>query len=236
MGSKKPSAPSPPSPTRTATKATQAQIAQLPLILQAQEEYGPKFTQADLELLREFAPQVVEEQMKLEREFGPELARLTRERQALLAPETIVGQERLQEELERPVSELLTPEEEQQFKADLRAAQSVRGLAESGEAAIDEIRQLTALRQQIKAQRLNLALSAIGRVPIGASNVIQTPTPSPGQLVQNVTPSDIFGLTASNYQQLTRQHQTQAEFQNQRQANFFNLAGSGMSMIGNIFG
>lgn len=199
---KKASSPEPPSASETTKDAIQAQVESLPEILAAQQEFGPQFTQAELDLAKEFSPQFLQEQLRLQEEFGPQIAEALRSQREVETPELAAAQDVLTEFLEQ--ENLLTPQEEQKFRADSRAATSVRGLGEGGEAALEEIRGLTALRQQLKSQRLNVALSTAGRTPVGGS-LVQQQNVSPGQLVQNVAPSDIFGLQENVFSNLTSQ-------------------------------
>ncbi len=183
MGSSGNSVPQPPSVKETSAQAIQAQIDALPKMLAAQKQYGGQFSEQELKLLQQYGPQYAE--------FQNQMTDITN-------PQARAGQGLLTQELQRPMSELLTPEEVGQFQADSRAATSSRGLGESGFGALEEIRGLTALRQQIKAQRLNLALSASGNAPV-AQTFASSGQMSPGQMVQNVNPSQIFGLAQSNY-------------------------------------
>jgi len=197
MGGSSPKAPTPPSPAQTTRESIQAQIESLPEILSAQKEFGPQFSQEALNQLGEFGPQQIEQQLRLQEKFGPQIAEALRAQRAVETPELAAAQDVLNKFLSQ--ENLLTPNEEQQFRADSRAATSVRGLGEGGEAALEEVRGLTALRQQLKAQRLNIALSTAGRTPIGGSLVGQPQAQN--QLVQNVQPSDIFGLVSNNFAQ-----------------------------------
>ena len=183
------------SPEVVAQESIQAQLDALPQIVAAQKQYSPELLQMELDNLTEFGPQFMEQQIGLEGEYGPELARVTRESIGELAPERIAGQDVISSYLANDA--LLTPQEEEQFRADHRAASSVRGLGESGEAALDELRQLTGLRQSLKSQRLNIALSAAGLVPVTGQQTTQTPNTSVNQLVQNVSPEAFMGLSAS---------------------------------------
>ena len=183
MGSSGSLAPKPPDPYETSEKSIQAQIDALPKILEAQQKYGGQFSETELDLLRQ---------------YGPQYANLQNQLSDITAPQARAAQGLLTQEFQRPMSELLTQDEVAQFQADSRAATSARGLGESGFGALDEIRGLTALRQQIKAQRLNLALGATGGLPAATSFTNQGQV-SQGQMVQNVQPSQIFGLAQSNY-------------------------------------
>lgn len=192
----------PPQPTaqETTAESIQAQVSSLPDILAAQQEFGPQFTQLDLEQLQQFGPQFAETLLGLQREFGPQITAALREEQAQLAPELTAAQGVLTEFLGQ--EDLLTPQEERQLQQDVRGAQGVRGFAlESGLGAEQEIEELTRLRQELKTRRLNIALSTAGRVPIGGQSQFQPSQQAfgPGQLVQNVAPSQIFGLAGQNF-------------------------------------
>lgn len=190
-----PAAPAAVDAKETTKEMIQAQIDSLPDILKAQAEYGPQFTALQIEQLQKYAPDLLTEQIKLEKEFGGQLAEATRAETEILAPERIAASELLAKYLQE--EETLTPEEERLYREDIRSAQSTRGLAESGFGAIDEVRQLTALRQQLKQQKLNIALSSAGLIPTNPGASINAPQQQ--QLVQNVSPSDYFDLVASSY-------------------------------------
>lgn len=191
-GGDEPEPPAVPSPTQVSESAVQAQAANLPEILRAQQEFGPQFVEAQLALQEQFAPRALKDQLALQQQFAPGFAEATRDITQILRPEAIAGQERLLEELQRPLAETLSPEEEAAFQRSSRAATSVRGLGESGFGALEEVRGLTDLRNQLRQQRLNLALSTVGAIP---TQPTQMPTPqvSAGQLVQNVQPATFFG-------------------------------------------
>jgi len=77
----------------------------------------------------------------------------------------------------------------------VRAAQSVRGIGDiSPLGAIQESAEIQRLRSNLRARRINVALSTAGRVPIGGVPTVQG-TIGRGQLVQNVSPENIFGGT-----------------------------------------
>lgn len=231
-GGDDPEPPRAPSSQETTKEAIQAQIESLPDILKAQQEYGPQFTQLQLENLRRFGPQFLEESIGLEKEFGPELALATRQSLGVLAPERIAGQDVLADYLRQ--QNLLTPEEEQQFRQDVRAATSVRGLGESGEAKLEEIRQLTQLRQQLKNQRLNIALSSAGLIPTTPGAFVGTPKTSQPQLVQNVTPSDIFGLTSNTFKTQADIYKTGVESVSERRGQTFGISGEALAAAATV--
>jgi len=189
------SVPKPPDPYETSMDSIKAQIDSLPKILAAQKKYGGQFTAEELKILQEYGPQFAQTQM--------DIAGIT-------SPQSVAAQKLLASEFERPVDELLTAGEAQQFRSYSRAATSVRGLGESGFGALEEIQGLTALRQNLKMQRLNLALGATGGMP-QSSSYTQQGQISPGQLVQNVNPSQIFGLAQSNYSTQMQGWQTQQQ-------------------------
>lgn len=226
MGGSSALAPTPPTAVGTATESTEAQLAQLPSILKAQQEFGPQFAQQQIDQLLALGPQALQAELGFQKEFGPQFAEAQRAQREIEAPELGTAQDVLNKFLQE--ENLLTPQEEEQFRADSRAATSVRGLGEGGEAALEEIRGLTALRQQLKAQRLNIALSTAGRTPIGGSLVGQ-PNVGTGQLVQNVAPTDIFGLTNNNFTQQSRNFQAS-------QAARGDIIGGALGAVGSIGG
>ena len=191
MGGKSPAAPSPPppppSPGETSAQAIQAQIDALPKILAAQQQFGPQFSQLNLEELQKFGPEFAQAALNLQKEFGPQFAEVERG----LAPELAGAQQTL--------ATFLGGTDETEFEAlkpgllqQVRAGQSQRGLGDiSPLGSIDESVQLQQLKQSLKDRRLNVALSTAGRVPIGGIPQIQGQTGT-GQLVQNVAPASIF--------------------------------------------
>lgn len=94
-------------------------------------------------------------------------------------------------------------------------------MAESGFSAREEFEKLTGLRQQLKSRFLNVALAASGRLP-AAGEATVTPQGTSQQLVQNVTPGQIFGAQAANQQTAASIFNTQAGFS----SNIFNTAAS----------
>jgi len=197
MGGGSPAAPTPPppapSPGETSAQAIQAQIDALPKILASQQQFGPQFSQLNLEQLQQFGPEFAQSALDLQKKFGPQFAAVERE----LAPELAGAQ--------RTLSDFLGGTDEAEFAAlspgllqQVRAGQSQRGLgAISPLGSIDESVQLQQLKQSLKDRRLNVALSTAGRVPIGGVPQIQGQSGT-GQLVQNVSPESIFGAQASN--------------------------------------
>lgn len=69
--------PPPPAPGETSAEAIQAQIDAIPKILDTQREFGPQFTQLQLEELNRFGPEFAQVAIDLAREFGPQLAEQT---------------------------------------------------------------------------------------------------------------------------------------------------------------
>lgn len=226
-----------PSPLETSQQAIQAQIEATPQILATQQEFGPQFTQLQLDQLREFGPQFAQEALALSGEFGPELAQQTREQQAILDPSRIAGSEAITSFLEQG-PEALTAEEERQFTQDVRSAQSVRGLAESGFGAQDEFSKLTSLRQNLKNRFLNVALSASGRLPAtGQATVGPSPQSfGPAPLVQNVSPGTFFGGQAAQNQFTSSIFGTQANIFGTQQGAATAARGQNLALIGSGFG
>ena len=190
-GSKQASPPPPapaPSPQETSAQAIQAQIDALPKILASQQQYGPQFSQLNLEQLQEYGPQFAEAALQLQKQYAPQFADIERS----LSPELAGAQSTL--------ANFLNQTDQQEYESlapgllqDVRSAQSQRGLgAISSLGAIDESVQLQRLRQSLKDRRLNVALSTAGRVPISSFPQIQGQSGT-GQLVQNVSPDSIFG-------------------------------------------
>ena len=183
-----PSPPPAPSASETSAQAIQAQIDALPRILASQQQYGPQFSQLNLEQLQKYGPEFAQAALDLQRKFGPEFAAVERD----LSPELAGAQSTL--------ASYLSGSDEQEYNAlrpglleDVRSAQSQRGLgAISPLGSIDESVQLQRLKQSLKDRRLNVALSTAGRVPIGGMPSVQGQTGT-GNLVQNVDPNSIFG-------------------------------------------
>lgn len=192
-------APVAPKPSSVAKESIEAQVAAIPDIFQAQKEFGPQFTQLELEQLKQFGPQFAREALDLQKEFGPQVGEALRAEQEAAQPELASARRVLTQFLDQP--ELLSPEEKRRLQQDVRGAQGVRGFAlESGVGSLDEIKQLTELRQALKTRRLNIALATAGRAPItGGTQTSQQTAFGPGQLVQNVTPGQVFGLASGTF-------------------------------------
>jgi len=179
--------PPPPSTTETSAQAIQAQIDALPKILASQQQYGPQFSQLNLDQLKEFGPRYAQAALDLQKEFGPAFAEVERS----LSPELAGAQKTL--------ADFLSQTEDAEYNAlkpglieDIRSAQSARGIgAISPLGSIDESVQLARLKQSLKERRLNVALSTAGRVPISGVPQIQGQTGT-GQLISNVSPQSIF--------------------------------------------
>lgn len=193
-----PAAPAPaPSAQETSAQAIQAQIDALPKILASQQQYGPQFSQLNLEQLQKYGPQYAQAALDLQKTFGPQFADVERS----LSPELAGAQSTL--------ASFLGQTDDAEYASlrpglleDVRGAQSQRGLgAISPLGAIDESVQLQRLKQSLKDRRLNVALSTANRVPIGNMPSVQG-TSGTNQLVQNVSPNSIFdyqnGLNSFN--------------------------------------
>lgn len=191
MGGDSQAAPTPapaPSVGETSAQAIQAQIDALPKILASQQQYGPQFSQLNLEQLQKYGPEFAQAALDLQRKFGPQFAQIERD----LSPELAGAQDTL--------ANYFKGDDEAEYNSlqpflqeKIRASQSQRGLGTiSPLGSIDESVQLAQLKQSLKDRRLNVALSTAGRVPIGGMPTVQGQTGT-GQLVQNVSPDSIFG-------------------------------------------
>lgn len=226
-------APAAPDPMQVSRQAIQAQIQGLPDIISAQQQYGPQFTQAELDLLREFAPQFLTEQVELEREFAPQIAEITREQQEILAPERVAAQNLLREFFETPQG--LSDTERALIQEQSRSAQSARGLAETGFGAVEEVRALADLRNQIRQQQLTLAANSAGQVPVSGGFTTSVPNVSPGRLVQNVTPGNIFGLAGQNIAASSATADRRSDILSEIIGGGFSLVGKGNTSTGGTF-
>jgi len=196
--------PEPPTPqpvqntTETASQSIQAQIDATPDILATQQEFGPQFTQLQLDQLTEFGPQFAEQALQLSQDFGGSFAQQVRDEQGILAPERVAGSEAITDFINAG-AESLSPEEIREIEQSARSAASARGFGSSGFSAEDEILRLFQVRQGLKNRFLDVSLSASGRLPAaGGQTVGNAPQAGgPGQLVQNVSPSTFFGGQAS---------------------------------------
>lgn len=181
-GSSPSAPPAPPSAGETSRESIQAQIDALPEIFRAQSQYGPQFSQLQLDQLRQFGPQFADEALKLRDKISPESGAAS-----------------------RSLADYLGGNDQSEFDAlkpglveDVRAGQSARGFATASPlGAIDESVQIQRLKSSLKDRRLNVALSTAGRQPLGGING----TTGTGQLVQNIDPSSFFGYqgNVNNY-------------------------------------
>ena len=237
-GGGEPEAPAPPppapSPLETSAEAITAQIDAVPRILETQQEYGPQFSQMQLDQLKEFGPQYAEEGLNLSQQFGTQFAEQMKAEQDILDPSRTRGSEAINQYLEEGYEDL-TSTERSTIQEDARSAGSARGLAESGFGAVDEVSRLFNARQQLKSRYLNVALAASGRLPnTQTGQTVQAGQAgyAPQQLVQNVSPTSIFGAQASNNNFASSNFGTQSNiFGSQVQ-----MRGQNMSMISDIAG
>lgn len=231
MGGSEPQQPTPapaPSVSETSAQAIQAQIDAQPKILAAQQQYGPQFSQLNLEQLQKYGPEFAQAALDLQRQFGPQFAAIERD----LSPELAGAQSTL--------ASYLSGNDEAEYNAlapgllqQVRAGQSQRGLgAISPLGSIDESVQLQQLKQSLKDRRLNVALSTAGRVPIGGMQNIQGQTGT-GQLVQAPSSSDLFGYQQGLNSFNASIFGSQAGMYNQQQASSGNPFGS---ILGGVTG
>jgi hypothetical protein len=192
-GSSPPPAPQAPNMQETSAQAIQAQIDALPKIFQAQQQWGGQFAQQELDHLLQFGPGYAEAALALSQQFGPGFAEQVRKEQEILAPERVAGSQAVMDYLKLGPTGL-SAEDEATIQRQSRAAQSTRGLAESGFGAVDEALQLFGAREALKSQYLNVALSTAGMLPAAGGQTVQAnPQAYGGQLVHNVTPSEMIG-------------------------------------------
>jgi hypothetical protein len=217
-----------PTAKETSAEAIQAQLNALPQIVSAQRQFGPELTQIQLDSLNRFGPQFAQASIALEKQFGPQLAEATLASQNVLDPSRSAGSQAIAKYLQGGPDQL-TPEEEAKFRGDVRAAQSTRGLAESGFGAQDEFAQLTGLRQQLKSRYLETALSASGRLPTGGRASVNNASQAfgPGMLVQNVDPSSYMSYQ-SNLNSFNAQNQSQGSIGGQLLGS---IAGAGLGAL-----
>ncbi len=217
-------APAAPSVSETSAQAIQSQIDALPKILAAQQQFGPQFSQLEIDQLKQFGPQYAQAALDLEQQFGTQLAYQTRAEQAILAPERIAGSEYLSAYISG--AEDLTPQEEMQAKQQIRAGQAERGMAFAGQSSADELKALTEMRQALKTRKIQTALSVAGQQPATGAGTVNSPTSFGSQLVQNVTPAQTFGLATSNYATGANMYNASQLNATQRQGQWLNLTGS----------
>ena len=223
--------PAPPSTGETSAEAIQAQIDALPKQLAAQKEYGPQFSELELQQLQEFGPQFAEQALELQKEYAPQFAEVERE----LSPELAGAQDTLAnffQQTDDAEYQALKPG----FVEDVRSAHSQRGLGDiSPLGSIDEGVQLQRLKQSLKDRRLNMALSTAGRVPISGVPTMQGQT-GVGQLVQNVDPNSIFNYQSSLNNFNSSIFGTQANMYGTNVNAVTQRRGQNMSMISDISG
>lgn len=223
-------APPPPAPSasETSAQAIQSQIDALPKILAAQEQYGPAFSEQNLQSLQKYGPAFAQQALDLQKQFAGQFAEVERS----LSPELVGAQTTL--------ANFLNSTDDQEYNAlkpgmleDVRSAQSQRGLgAISPLGSIDESVQLQRLRQSLKDRRLNVALSTANRVPISSFPTMQGQSGS-GQLIQNVSPNSIFDYQSSLNSFNSQIYGTQSNLYNTQMSN----QGPGMgSVLGSIGG
>ena len=236
-GGGSPSAPTPPpaapTPQETSAQAIQAQIDAIPKMLSAQKQYGGQFTELDLENLKKFGPQYAQEGLNLSKQFGEQYSEQMLKEQDILDPSRSAGSRALAEFLgEGP--EGLSEDEVRYLEQSARSAAASRGLVDSGFSAKDEINRMFGARQALKDRFLNVALSASGRLPAAQSggSTINPGNYSTGQLVQNVSPTEIFGAQASNNAMASSIFGTQSNIYGTQAA----LRGQNMQLVGDIVG
>jgi len=231
-----PAAPAPaPDPKETSAQAIQAQIDAIPKQLAAQQEFGPQFTQLELDNLKQFGPQFAEAGLGLSQQYGEDFARQMIAEQDILDPSRAAGSKALTEYLQQGPGEL-SPEDLQKVQESSRAAAASRGLSQSGFSADDEVSRIFGARQNLKSQYLNVALSASGRLPAAStgSSTVNPGNTNSGQLVQNVAPTTFFGGQAAQNQFGASIFNTQSNIFGTQQQALTSNRGQNMALIGQL--
>lgn len=225
----------------TSREAISAQIEAVPDIFRTQQEFGAQFAGLDVANLQQFLPILGELQRSEEakniafkREQFPTVPGAEAQLSSFLGGQDIGGEQAgIRSDLNAAVEEFLSGEDpltgaqRRNITEDIRSAQLARGQTQFGFSAVQEARGIEDLRREVRQERLaarlqkanvsnqlnlqtlNTALSTANRVPIGAGQPLNFQ--QPGQLVQNVSPSNIFGLAGQNLQSQSAQAQIQAQ-------------------------
>ena len=225
----------------TSRESIAAQIEAVPEIFRTQQEYGGQFAGLDVANLQKYLPLLGELQrseaskdIAFQREQFPTVPNAEAQLGGFLGGQDIGGQQQgIRDDLQSAVDEFLsgsdplTGVQKRNMSEDLRSASLARGQTQFGFDVVNEARGIEDLRREVRQERLgarlqkanvanqlnmqtlNAALSTAGRVPIGAGQ--QLGFQQPGQLVQNVNPSNVFGLVGQNLQSQSAQAQIQQQ-------------------------
>jgi len=227
--------PTPPEPQQvnveeTSAEAIQAQIDALPKILAAQQQYGDQFSQQSLDQYTQFAPQYAQAGLDLSQQYGGAFAQQVKDEQDILDPSRSAGSDAITAYLQEG-PEGLSEADKSAIMEQSRNATSSRGLGESGFGALDETVNLFNARQNLKSRYINTALSAAGRLPAAGGQTVQGNSAAYGnQLVQNVSPSQIFGSANANVQSANQMNSSIYNTQSQSGGNMGGL-GAGLGML-----
>jgi len=231
------SAPSAPAPQQintaeTTQDAIDAQVNSLPQIYDAQQQWGQKFSQQQLDQYNKFAPEYAKTGLDLSTQYGDQFAQQVKSEQDILDPSRSAGSDAITEFLEAG-PEGLSQDEEDDITRTSRNATASRGLGESGFGALDETVNLFNARQNLNSRYLNVGLAAAGRLPAAGGQTVQGNPAAygQGQLVQNVTPSQIFGAQTANMQSANSMNASIFDTQMSNQS-----SGIGGQILGGLMG
>ncbi len=163
----------PPSVGTTTREAIQAEVEMLPKRYETELAYKPKFTQVDIEALKQYAPAV----LGLQQEF----ARQEKTLQEELYPEAMAGERKLGTTMTgADLTGGFSPEEEAYYKDQFRSEEAVAGRLGSPVGSLNIANKLAMLKEQRRSQRMGEILSYTGRTPVVGSQQFQ-PQVSAGQ-------------------------------------------------------
>jgi hypothetical protein len=163
----------PPSMGATTREAIEAEVAMMPQRYETELAYRPKFTQVDIEALRQYAPAVLGLQQ--------ESARGEKALQEELYPEAMAGERKLGTTMAgADLTGGFSPEEEAYYKDQFRSEEAVAGRLGSPVASLNIANKLASMKEQRRAQRMGEILSYTGRTPVVGSQQFQ-PQVSAGQ-------------------------------------------------------
>jgi len=185
------------SPGAATREAVEAEIALLPQRYETELAYRPKFTQVDIEAMKQYAPEVfgLQEQFaRQERALGEELY-----------PEMYGAEKKLGGIVGGDVSGEFSPEEQQYYLDTFRSEEAAAGRLGSPTASLNISNKLAMLKEQRRAQRMGELMSYAGRTPVVGSQQFQ-PQTTAGQPTQTgALTSSILGYAAGTYKPATTQ-------------------------------
>lgn len=231
MGGGNTQAPTPPSAGETAGQSIQAQLAALPQIFAAQQQYGPQFTQLQLQNLQQFGPQFAQAQLDLQNQFGGQFAQSAQDTNRILHPDAYAAQQQLAQYFQNGPPQMNEAQQRQSIQGVTSNA-ALRGLGESGFTATAALSTLIDQQNQMNNQFYGQALGATGQSSPQSNFSGAAPQSfGPGQLVQNVDPGSFFGYQNN----LNSMNQSAYQFGQNGRGNLGGL-GAGLGMgLGALF-